>query len=160
MGWLYPWCTAAQKWRHAVFVSIMRGNVQPHVSISSRFTFKLTLKLSPPSLNQLNNSVTQNYIRTLFYGATVTSHFPSARLTYKSSTYNEQFSLLRRGVCEPQETISSTFCKCGEWKPNINCNTLNSNLWTPAHAGWKCGERCAAAVTRNDLSDECMRASR
>jgi hypothetical protein len=27
-------------------------------------------------------------------------------------------------VCKPHETISSTFFKCGEYTPDINCNTL------------------------------------
>ena len=45
------------------------------------------------------------------YPTTVASHFPSARLNYKTSTCNEQDLLDMTCVGEPKETISGTFVK-------------------------------------------------
>ena len=52
-------------------------------------------------------------------------------------------------VCMPRADVSSTFLKYGDWKPNINCNILNTNALSLTHGVRSNSGECYAAYSHS-----------
>lgn len=87
----------------------------------------------------LKTTLTVVTTRTSFFLTTVASHFPSARLTYKTQTCNIQRLCFTWRVSASRIKISAA---CADYKGGTSCHSLNLN-------------RCTATVTATSVG--CVR---
>ena len=84
----------------------------------------------------------------LFCLKTIVSNFPSARLTCNVMLFYERVCLRAAGNVSLQYLL----CKCGEEKPNVECDTLNCT--TPGlrlAADWNSSERSGLSERRSGV---------